>query len=77
LKALLPESTGSVYVLEKELKEKLRKQNVNYSTLLRHINKLVNEGSISRTIVDRVLAMPHFKKLEIAKYILILTKGRC
>lgn len=109
LKALLPESSRSIYVLRDELKEKLAEKNieVNYPTLRRRINKLVDEGFInveegvrkngrvdqrgtknlslafkglvklileaelseseSRTIVNRVLGKPQYKKLEMAK----------
>lgn len=46
LKALLTETSRSVYGLKKELGEKLGNGNVNYATLLRHINKLVNRGFV-------------------------------
>ena len=47
LKALLPETSKSIYDLEKELKKKLGEGNVNYPTLLRYFNRLQKDGFIN------------------------------
>jgi hypothetical protein len=46
LKGLLSESSKSLYDLEKELEKKLGKENVNYATILRKCNKLLEKGFI-------------------------------
>jgi len=46
LKALLPETSKSIYKLRDELVEKLGKENVDYATLLRNVNGLLKTGFI-------------------------------